>query len=81
MPRSLASTRHEALRAFLAAKRKAAGLRQIDVAKRLKRGPRYVSDVETGRKVVGTVELLDWADAIGFDPREAVKRLSRPKGK
>jgi transcriptional regulator with XRE-family HTH domain len=81
MARSLASTRHAALRAFLAAKRKAAGLRQIDVAKRLKRGPRYVSDVETGRKTVGAVELLDWAEAIGFDPREAVKRLSRPKGK
>jgi transcriptional regulator with XRE-family HTH domain len=81
MARSLASMRHEALRAFLATKRKAAGLRQIDVAKRLKRGPRYVSDVETGRKTVGAVELLDWAEAIGFDPREAVKRLSRPKGK
>lgn len=81
MARSLASTRHQALRVFLAAKRKAAGLRQIDVAKRLKRGPRYVSDVETGRKTVAAVELLDWADAIGFDPREAIKRLSRSKAK
>jgi transcriptional regulator with XRE-family HTH domain len=81
MARSLASTRHQALRAFLAAKRKAAGLRQVDVAKRLKRGPRYVSDVETGRKAVGTVELLDWAEAIGFDPREAVRRLAKPKAK
>ncbi|HWX86491.1 MAG TPA: helix-turn-helix transcriptional regulator [Xanthobacteraceae bacterium] len=81
MARSLASTRHQALRAFLAAKRKAAGLRQIDVAKRLKRGPRYVSDVETGRKTVGAVELLDWAEAIGFDPREAVKQLAKPKRK
>jgi transcriptional regulator with XRE-family HTH domain len=81
MARSLASTRHQALRVFLAAKRKAAGLRQVDVAKRLKRGPRYVSDVETGRKAVGTVELLDWAEAIGFDPREAVRRLAKPKAK
>jgi transcriptional regulator with XRE-family HTH domain len=81
MARSLASTRHQALRAFLAAKRKAAGLRQVDVAKQLKRGPRYVSDVETGRKAVGTVELLDWAEAIGFDPREAVRRLAKPKAK
>ena len=81
MARSLASTRHQALRTFLAAKRKAAGLRQVDVAKRLKRGPRYVSDVETGRKAVGTVELLDWAEAIGFDPREAVRRLAKPKAK
>ena len=79
MARSLASTRHQALRAFLAAKRKAAGLRQVDVAKRLKRGPRYVSDVETGRKTVGAVELLDWAEAIGFDPREAIARLAKSR--
>jgi transcriptional regulator with XRE-family HTH domain len=79
MARSLASTRHQALRAFLAAKRKAAGLRQVDVAKRLKRGPRYVSDVETGRKTVAAVELLDWAEAIGFDPREAIARLAKSR--
>jgi transcriptional regulator with XRE-family HTH domain len=79
MARSLASTRHQALRAFLAAKRKAAGLRQIDVAKRLKRGPHYVSDVETGRRTVAAVELLDWAEAIGFDPREAVARLTKSR--
>jgi transcriptional regulator with XRE-family HTH domain len=79
MARSLASMRHQALRAFLAAKRKAAGLRQVDVAKRLKRGPRYVSDVETGRKTVGAVELLDWAEAIGFDPRETIARLAKSR--
>jgi transcriptional regulator with XRE-family HTH domain len=81
MARSLASARHQALRAFLAAKRKVAGLRQVDVAKRLERKSRYVSDVETGRKTVSAVELLDWAEAIGFDPREAIKRLAKPKGK
>ncbi len=75
MARTFASPRHDVLRAFLAEKRKAAGLRQVDLAKRLKRGQDYVSDVETGQKVVGAVELMEWAEAIGFDAREAFKRL------
>lgn len=75
MARTFASPRHDALRAFLAEKRKAAGLRQVDLAKRLKRGQDYVSDVETGQKVVGAVELMEWAEATGFDARDAIKRL------
>jgi transcriptional regulator with XRE-family HTH domain len=50
MARTFASPRHDALRAFLAEKRKAAGLKQADLAKLLKRGQDYVSDVETGQK-------------------------------
>jgi transcriptional regulator with XRE-family HTH domain len=75
MARTFASPRHDALRAFLIEKRKAANLRQADLAKRLKRGQDYVSDVETGQKIVGAVELMEWAEAIGFDAREAIKRL------
>ncbi len=75
MARTFASPRHDVLRAFLIEKRKAAELRQVDLAKRLKRGQDYVSDVETGQKVVGVVELMEWADAIGFDACDAIKRL------
>ena len=67
------SPRHEALRAFIVEKRTKAGLRQVDVAKRLKRYQSYVTHIETGQKEVGVVELLELADAIGFDPREAIK--------
>jgi transcriptional regulator with XRE-family HTH domain len=77
MGRVLESPRHDALREFLIKKRKEAGLRQVDVAKRLKRGQDYVSYVETGRKVVDFVEFLEWAEAVGFDAREAVKQLSK----
>ena len=77
MARTFASLRHDALGALLAEKRKAAGLRQVDLAKRLKRGQDYVSDVETGQKILGAVELVEWAEAIGFDAREAIKRLSK----
>jgi transcriptional regulator with XRE-family HTH domain len=75
MARTFASPRHEALAALLAEKRRAAGLRQVDLAKRLKRGQDYISDVETGQKILGAIELMEWADAIGFDARDAIKRL------
>jgi transcriptional regulator with XRE-family HTH domain len=77
MARTLASPRHDALHEFLVERRKKANLRQVDVAKRLKRGQDYVSYVETGRKLVGVVELMEWAEAIGFDACDAIKRLSR----
>jgi transcriptional regulator with XRE-family HTH domain len=80
--RVFASPRHEALRAFLLEQRQRAGLRQVDLAKRLKRGQDYVSTVETGQKIVNVVELMEWAEAIGFDPREAIKRLAKlPRAK
>jgi transcriptional regulator with XRE-family HTH domain len=74
--RTIDSPRHEALRLFLIEKRDKARLRQVDVAKKLGRHQSYVSYVENGLKVLDVVELMDWAEAIGFDPREALKRLS-----
>jgi transcriptional regulator with XRE-family HTH domain len=75
--RTLDSPRHEALRAFLIEARDKAGLRQTELAKRLRRSQSYVSYVETGQKLVDVVELMEWAEAIGFDAREAIKRLAK----
>jgi len=75
MARTFDSPRHAALREFLVRKRKEAELRQVDLAKRLKRRQDYVSYVETGQKLVEVVELIEWAEAIGFDPRDAIKAL------
>lgn len=77
MARTFASPQHDEVRAFLVEKRKAAGLKQTDLAKLLKRSQDYVSDIETGQKIVGVVELMEWADAIGFDPVSAIKHLKR----
>ena len=77
MARVFASPRHEALRAFLLEQRQRSGLRQVDLAKRLKRGQDYVSTVETGQKIVNVIELMEWAEALGFDPRDAIKRLAK----
>jgi hypothetical protein len=71
------SRRQKALRDFLVEKRKEAGLRQLDPAKRLKRRQDYVSYVETGQKLVEVVELMEWAEAIGFalSPRNCTAGL------
>jgi transcriptional regulator with XRE-family HTH domain len=75
MSRTLRSARHEALIALLIEKRREAGLTQAQVAKRLKRYQSYVATVESGQRRIDVVEFLDFADAIGFDPRDAIKRL------
>jgi transcriptional regulator with XRE-family HTH domain len=75
MSRTLDSPRHEALRQFLADKRKRAGLTQVQVAAKLRRYQSFVATVESGQRRIDVVELLDFADAIGFDAREAIKAL------
>jgi transcriptional regulator with XRE-family HTH domain len=75
MPRSLRSPRHEALRAFLVERRKAAGLTQAVLAERLRIHRSYVADIERGQRRVDVVELFALAEAIGFDPGEAIERM------
>ena len=53
---------------------------QAEVAKKLKRYQSFVATVETGQRKIDVVELLAFAEAIGFDPREAIKRLLATKG-
>jgi helix-turn-helix protein len=79
MSRTLDTRRHEALRAFLVERRKIAGLRQVDLAKRLGRLQSYVSHIEIGQKHVALIELIEWAEAIGFDPEEAITEIAKIK--
>jgi Helix-turn-helix len=77
MSRTLDAKRHEALRAFLVERRKSAGLRQVDLAKRLGRTQSYVSNIEIGQKRIALIELIEWAEAIGFDPEEAIMEIAK----
>ena len=77
MARTFDSPRHAALREFLVRKRKEASLRQVNLAERLKRTQDYISYVETGQKLVEVVELMEWAEAVGFDPKDAIKALAK----
>jgi transcriptional regulator with XRE-family HTH domain len=75
LSRTLRSPRHEVLRRLVIQKRKKARLRQVDVARRLGRYQSYITNIETGQRRIDVVELIDLANAIGFDPREAITAL------
>jgi transcriptional regulator with XRE-family HTH domain len=79
MSRTLDTRRHEALRAFLVESRKIAGQRQVDLCKRLGRTQSYVSNIEIGQKRIALIELTEWAEAIGFDPEDAITEISKIK--
>jgi transcriptional regulator with XRE-family HTH domain len=77
MSRTIHSVRHEALRALLVEERKAAGLTQAAIAKKLNRYQSFVATVESGQRRIDVVEFLDLARAIGFSPVEAIRKLAR----
>jgi transcriptional regulator with XRE-family HTH domain len=79
MSRTLDARRHEALRAFLVERRKIAGLRQVDLAKRLSRSQSYVSNIEIGQKHIALIELIERGEPIGFDPEEAIVEIAKIK--
>jgi hypothetical protein len=35
----------------------------------------FVSAIETGQQRVTVVEFLEFADALGFDPQSAIRRI------
>jgi hypothetical protein len=53
-----------------------ADLTQREVAARMKPQQSFVSAVESGQHRVSMVELMDFAEAIGFDPRSALRRMA-----
>jgi transcriptional regulator with XRE-family HTH domain len=69
------------LREFLVQKRKASGITQAELAKRIGRGQSFVADVERGERRIDLVQFLDFADALGFDASKAIKKISaiRPR--
>jgi transcriptional regulator with XRE-family HTH domain len=75
MPRTVGTPRQQVLCAFLVERRKKAGLTQTDVARKLRRHQSFVATVESGQRRIDVVELLDFAEAIDFDPRDLIKRM------
>jgi len=79
MSRSIGSPGHKALVAFLKRKREEADLTQTQVAKRIGRYQSFIATIEAGQKRVDAVELVEIAEAIGFDPKEALRAIIRAK--
>jgi transcriptional regulator with XRE-family HTH domain len=77
---TIQTARHAKLVQLLIAERKRAGLRQVDVAKRLRQTQWWVAHIESGQRRIDVIEFLALAKAIGFDPFQALRRIARVKG-
>ncbi len=79
MSRTFGSPRHKALVTFIKKQRKDARLTQAQVAKRIHRYQSFVATFERGQKRIDAVELVEIAEAIGFDPKEAIRVIVKAK--
>jgi transcriptional regulator with XRE-family HTH domain len=77
MSKEIRSPRHEALRKFLRLERARAELTQGQLAERLGWDRTSISDIETGAKRVTVIELIELADALGFDGAAAFRRIGK----
>lgn len=67
MAKAKFSPAYDHLRSLLVRARESAGLRQEDVARRLKRPQSYVSKIELGERRLDVVEYIEFARAIKAD--------------
>ncbi len=75
MRRSTQTEHHLMLRELLLATRKAYGVTQAEVAKRLGRPQSFVAKVENGERRLDVVELVSYARAIGAEPLAIIGRV------
>ena len=68
MRRTTKTDQHLTFQELLLATRKANGVTQAEVAKRLGRPQSFVAKVENGERRLDVVELVSYARAIGAEP-------------
>jgi len=67
--------KYELLRSELKKTRLDASLRQIDLAKLLKKPQSYVSKIESGERNLDLIEFMSYITALGTDPSKWIKRF------
>ncbi len=77
MQKTVTSPLQKKLAAMLVELRGEAGLRQIDLAKKLGVYQSWVTHMESGQRRIDVIELIELGKIIGFDPAEVVRRLAR----
>lgn len=75
--KTLGSRRHEALIAFLIAKRESAGITQSQLAAKLGQYQSFVARLESGQRRVDVIELLDLAEALNFDASIVLRKIHK----
>ena len=76
MSRSVFTTAYSQFLRSLIEARSAAGMRQIDLAKRIGKPQSFVSKMETGERRLDLVEFLVVARALAVDPVSMVANLA-----
>jgi transcriptional regulator with XRE-family HTH domain len=74
---SIYSDQYQLLLELLLEARKAAGVTQQDLAKKLRRPQSFVSKVERGERRLDVVEFLQIARIIGADPCAILLKVDR----
>jgi transcriptional regulator with XRE-family HTH domain len=77
MPKSVTSPLQKTLAGMLIEQRLKAGLRQVDLAKKLGVYQSWVTHMESGQRRIDVVELIELGRAIGFDPAQLVRKLAK----
>ncbi len=80
MPRSRQSPRQARLQELLRSGRMAAGLKQEDVARLLKRPQSFVSNYEAGERGLNVIEFIDVCNVIALDARQVLDELIKADG-
>jgi predicted transcriptional regulator len=79
MPKTLGDQRHDELIRFLVERRHMAGLKQTELAKRMRVYQSFIARLESGQRCVDVVELVKLGEVLGFDPAEIVSKLASMK--
>lgn len=77
MPPSRHTARYKRFQAALKEARKAAGLTQAQVGKRLGRPQSYVNKYESGERRLDVIEFLDVTRAIDLDPISVLRAVAK----
>jgi transcriptional regulator with XRE-family HTH domain len=77
--KTIHSKRHKRLIELVTAERKQAGIRQVQLAKKLKRSQTWIARLEGGERRLDVIELIDLAEAIGFDAPAVVAIVQQAK--
>ena len=75
MAKAKFSPAYEHLRSLLVKAREAAGLRQADVAKKIKRPQSYVSKIELGERRLDVIEFVEFAKVVDADPVRILRQV------
>jgi transcriptional regulator with XRE-family HTH domain len=75
MPKSVFTDAYGELLALLVETRKAAGVTQVELAKRLNRPQPFVSYLERGERRIDVIEFCAIARALGVNPSDLFSQL------